>query len=161
MTHGWTGGMMIVLLIGAVFISGCNKEVNPPAIEIKQGNSTGDLVEDMQYRPVVLPLQSDIKMPHGLLLQNHSVGVLKDGNLLFQGKIRNEQDTPVQGYIIVYLDILGNNSRTLVSGYPVVSPRNIPANGEFDYFYVTGNPVVGTPESYLMVVQVADRYPGV
>lgn len=161
MKHGWIGGVMVILLIGAVFTSGCNQEDKKPAIEINPGNSTGDLVEDMQYRPMDLPLQPGIKIPGGLVLENHSVGTLKDGNLLFRGTIRNTQDTPVQGYIIVSIDILGNNSRTLLSSYPVVSHRDIPSNGVFDYFYATTTPVTGTPEMYRMMVQVASRYPGV
>lgn len=160
MKNWWAGGLVVVLVIGAVVTSGCNKEDNSTVI-IEQGNFTYDLVTDMQYKPLNLPLSGNETIPKGLVLMNQSSGVLVDGNLLFRGTIRNNLTTPTPGYIIVYLELQGNNSRTLLSSYPLVSQRNVPGNGEFNYFYLTNTPVADPVTSYLVKVQVSDQYPGV
>lgn len=156
----WIGGGIIVLLICTVIISGCTEPKNQTQI-INTGTPDPDLVTDMQYRPIDLPLRNNTEIPAGLVIRNLSVGILNDGNLLFQGMISNTQKEAVRGYIIVYIELLGNDSATVATSPPLVSQKNLPAGGIFPYFYVTLEPLKEKITAYRIIVQIYDMYPGV
>jgi hypothetical protein len=150
---------ILVILFGMVFFSGCNDQVNQTHIET--GTGTPDLLMDMQYEPIDLPSTVPSGIPAGLLLRNNSVGTLKDGNLLFSGELKNEETATIPGYIIVTLEVLGNDSKVLKTSHPLASDRDLPSHGTFRYFYVTTEPLNRTVTSYRILIQIADRYPGV
>ena len=148
---------IVILCICTVFFSGCSDQTNQSLV--KPGNPTSNLVEDMEYRPIELPLSTTV--PTEFSLSNYSVGTLKDGNLLFRGMITNTDKGPVAGYMVVTIEVLGNDSSIVVTSPPLVSPRDLPAGEAFPYFYVTLTPVNEQVSSYRLLVQVMDRYPGV
>ncbi len=70
---------------------------------INPGTPGPDLVTDMQYRPVDLPLRNTSEIPAGLVIRNLTVGTLNDGTLLFQGMVSNTRNEAVPGYTIEYI----------------------------------------------------------
>jgi len=148
---------IIVLCICTILFSGCSDQDNQSLV--KPGNFTSGLAEDMEYRSIELP--RDTAVPYGLTLSNSSVGTLKDGNLLFRGTITNTGKEPAAGYVVVTIELLGNDSSIIVTSPPLVSPRDLPAGEAFPYFYVTLTPVNGRVSAYRILVQIVDRYPGV
>lgn len=156
----WIGKGIMVLLMCTVLISGCTEPKNQTQI-INTGTPRPDLVTDMQYRPIDLPLRSNHEIPAGLVMSNLTVGILNDGNLLFQGMVSNTRKEAVPGYTIVYIEVLGNDSAPVTMSPPLVSERNLPAGETFPYFYVTLEPMKENITSYRMIVQISDRYPGV
>ncbi len=156
----WIGGGIMVLLICTVIISGCTEPKNQTQI-INTGTPGPDLVTDMQYRPVDLPLRNTSEIPAGLVIRNLTVGTLNDGTLLFQGMVSNTRNEAVPGYTIVYIEVLGNDSAPVAMSPPLVSERNLPAGGTFQYFYVTLEPFKENITAYRMIVQISGSYPGV
>lgn len=156
----WTGGGIMVVLLCTVIISGCTVPTNQTVI-VNTGTPGTDLVTDMQYRPIDLPLRSNPEIPAGIIMSNLTVGTLNDGNLLFRGKVSNTRNEAVRGYTIVYIEVLGNDSAPVTMSPPLVSERNLPAGGTFPYFYVTLEPLKENITAYRMIVQVSDSYPGV
>ncbi len=154
------GGGLLALLICTVMISGCTGPKDQTQI-INTGTPNPDLVTDMQYRPIDLPLRSNSEIPAGLDVSTLTVGTLNDGTLLFQGTISNTQKDAVPGYTIVYLELLGNDSAPVVMSPPLVSERNLPEGGEFRYFYITPVALEENVTAYRIIVQISDGYPGV
>jgi hypothetical protein len=154
------GGGLLALLICTVMISGCTGPKDQTQI-INTGTPNPDLVTDMHYRPIDLPLRSNSIIPAGLDISNLTVGILNDGTLLFQGMISNTQKEAVPGYTIVYLELLGNDSAPVAMSPPLVSERNLPGGGKFPYFYITPEPLKENITAYRMIVQISNSYPGV
>lgn len=153
------GCVTLLLLLGLILLSGCDEQTNQTIVE--PGNGSPDLLVDMHYRPIDLPMAMPSGVPEGILLINNSVGVLKDGNLLFLGEVTNDRTNAISGYVVVQVEILGNDSRTLMVSPPLASDRNLPPHASFRYFFLTTEPSGGTAASYRVIVQVTDRYPGV
>ncbi len=156
----WLGGGIILLVLCTAIISGCTEPKNQTQV-IYTGNPSPDLMTDMEYRTIDLPLRNNSEIPEGLEISNLSVGTLKDGNLLFQGMITNTRTEAVPGYASVYIELLGNDSAAVATSPPLVSKRNLPAGGSFQYFYVTIEPPGGNVTSYRIFIQVSGEYPGV
>ena len=150
----------MVLLMCMVILSGCTEPKNQTHI-INVGTPNPDLVTDMQYRPIDLPLLNTSEIPSGLVASNLSVGTLNDGALLFQGTVSNTRNEAVPGYTIVYIEVLGNDSAPVAMSPPLVLKRNLPAGGTFPYFYVTLEPFKENITAYRMIVQISGSYPGV
>ncbi len=153
------GGGILLLLLGLVLLSGCDEQTNQTIVET--GNGSPDLLVDMHYRPTNLPMAMPTGIPEGILLANNSVGVLKDGNLLFLGEVTNDRTSAVPGYVVVQVELLGNDSQTLMVSPPLASDRNLPPRASFRYFFLTTEPEGDAAASYRVIVQVTDRYPGV
>jgi hypothetical protein len=156
----WIGGGIMVVLICTVMISGCEEQKNQTQV-INTGTPAPDLVTDMLYRQIDLPLRNNPEIPAGLEISNLSVGTLKDGNLLFRGMVSNTRTEPVPGYTIVYIEMLGKDSTPVAMSPPLVSEKNLPAGETFPYFYVTLEPSKENITAYRMIVQISGRYPGV
>ena len=154
------GGGLLALLICTVMISGCTGPKDQTQI-INTGTPNPDLVTDMQYRPIDLPLRNTSEIPEGLVVSNLTVGTLNDGTLLLQGMISNTRNEAVPGYTIVYLELLGKDSAPVEMSPPLVSEKNLPAGGTFPYFYKTLEPLKENITAYRMIVQISDNYPGV
>jgi hypothetical protein len=153
------GGGLMVLCICTVLLSGCTDETNQTPT-IYPGYPTPDLVTDMEYRPLDLPLHVS-EVPAGITMSNQTVGILKDGTLLFKGIVSNTREKAVPGYTIAYIEVLGNDSAPIGMSPPMVSPRDLPAGGSFPYYYFTLEPVGENATGYRFSVQVSTSYPGV
>ena len=51
-------------------------------------------------------------IPDGIEISDQSVGTFKDGNMLFRGIVTNVRDVRIQGYIVVYTEILDNEGES-------------------------------------------------
>ncbi len=114
-------------------ISGCTEPKNQTQV-IYTGNPSPDLMTDMEYRTIDLPLRNNSEIPEGLEISNLSVGTLKDGKPALPGNDTNTRTDSGPWLCIRIHRAAWNDSAAVATSPPLVSKRNLPAGGSFQYF---------------------------
>lgn len=158
--HDLAWSMSIGLLfLGIILSSGCVEQPNQTVSVV--GNAGPDLLEDMELRPVSIPLLSSSVSDGGLMLENSTTGIFRDGTLVFQGTVRNGRDTTARGYVVLNIEVIDNRTGIPHTNPPVVLGHDMMPGSSAQYFSVTARPFHPNSTSYRYTLQLTDRYPGV